>query len=229
MDSHDRSGDRSRDRTLFLALRITYGQPKPVPGPVLQSRFGPDRSKDQTWIKSPLKPLQTPVSSAVGSNRTLSWCHLNPPPDTCFLQCRCFRTGTRVSGPDRVQSPGPCLRPGKGTDGLVSRTTPGPTRRDLGANRPVRQLTDCHLSDFSVNPCNNIKKNPGSILQKSPIRRFKPRGQPGQGAKSRSLPATGPGQLSKGSFGRASFRTTPGEATAPGPTRSDLGASRPKR
>ena len=33
----------------------------------------------------------------------------------------------------------------------------------------------------------------------------------------------------QGNFGRASFRATPGEATAPGPTRSDLGASRPKR
>ena len=54
----------------------------------------------------PLKPLQTaqnrsgPVSSALLARTGLcqSWCHL---PD-CFLQ------GTRVSGPDRVPSPGAC-------------------------------------------------------------------------------------------------------------------------
>ena len=66
----------------------------------------------------------------------------------------CFRTGTRVSGPllGPAPSPDPCQRPVKGNRpkgsfgtasfrrglGLVSRTTPGPTRSDLGANRPKR-------------------------------------------------------------------------------------------
>ena len=52
-----------------------------------------------------------------------------------------------------------------------------------GTNRPVRLLTD-ELPDFSVNPCGS----------ESPI--APDWDQPGQGPKSRSLPATGPGQLS---------------------------------
>ena len=48
--------------------------------------------------------------------------------------------------------------------------------------------------------------------------------QPGQGPKSRSLPATGPGQLREGQF-----QGDPGRGDCSRPTRSDLGASRPKR
>ena len=75
--------------TLVLVLRITCGQPPgtgPGTGPGIQVLLG-------HFLRY------------VGSNRTLPV--LVPPqtaPDTCFLQCRCFRTGTRVSGPDRVPS-----------------------------------------------------------------------------------------------------------------------------
>ena len=90
VDCQDRSGSRT-------------GPEKPVLGPVLglvlllllvvtspgQDRFQDwsNRSRIESWCDRWYRiPLQTAADT---------WCHLKPP-DTCFLQCRCFRTGTRV-------------------------------------------------------------------------------------------------------------------------------------
>ena len=173
-----------------------------TPGPV------PDRSRDPGTGRS------GPVPAPVGLKPVLDQVLMPPQtaPDTFPDWHPCFRTLDSVPGPSHFRR-----APTAVFLGPVTWAQSGPCGYSW---------TSCHLSDFSVNPCGS----------RGSLNLFWKRVQYVEPNRARLGPAwTGspsPGPCRRpvqGNFGRASFRATPGEATAPGPTRSDLGASRPKR